>query len=793
MNYQNVKATIDANIRANGQQLITGPVLNGVLTTIIDGLGIDPADFQNSETDKLQIANRVNGSNTTGMGYKILRSNKTFASQVTDANTIYEIRDNYALSGNFSLPANCILFFNGGKISGAYNLVGNNTTILGAVSLDGVTLTGTYTNDSCDLSWWGCSTTANVDNSDGVTLALGSTIRTIVVRGKYGLSKPVNIALGAHLIIGGSVGGFLQDGFVANSDFAPITISVRGNTYTASGVLYHYYDQDACIRDLNINASWVAKYAIEHIAGYSSIAMENVHIKNAKIAGVLQYACEKPIWKHVQVWFSHVGFYVSKNRINESNVLDFSGSVVGEDNMVTLYDCRALKCNYGMILSGGTNTSLDNCETGYNALAGLVLNGRIKIKNFYSEGDAIADFYLDANGEEINNALGKGYVPEALINDNIDGFTMGTNTLLYGGTIYFRAPIVAVGGDLSIHDAIVSLKPRSHALSNVTEEQRELPTERTATGVDGMIILRSMYRAKIDGDINLFRLTNDTGVNPRHLVIMGNPESSITLPSLDFDYINLGCEKDPVFVATSAAVGGNNGYYLVGDIRRKRNPQTILSSYPYVDYSPKLQKARYGQIASPFDIRTSKLMGFYDGVPLYKRETSRNSYNLIYIKKTDLESVFGSEDEIKFRVIVHLPVAATTRMVFRLEFRNAEYTAIKTYNNDNSANSQFAAGYYDIVFVCPINYLADDTWDKISLSLVINNEASIEAYVSDYLIYNVSSPLKMPVLLSNVLESGTTAKRPTANAGQTYFDTTLNKMIVFNGTDWVNMDGTPLA
>jgi hypothetical protein len=44
--------------------------------------------------------------------------------------------------------------------------------------------------------------------------------------------------------------------------------------------------------------------------------------------------------------------------------------------------------------------------------------------------------------------------------------------------------------------------------------------------------------------------------------------------------------------------------------------------------------------------------------------------------------------------------------------------------------------------------------------------------------------------------SGTTTQRPSASdagAGFTYFDTTLGKMIVSNGTAWVNMDGTALA
>lgn len=47
-------------------------------------------------------------------------------------------------------------------------------------------------------------------------------------------------------------------------------------------------------------------------------------------------------------------------------------------------------------------------------------------------------------------------------------------------------------------------------------------------------------------------------------------------------------------------------------------------------------------------------------------------------------------------------------------------------------------------------------------------------------------------------QKGTTEKRPTSaldtsNAGVTYFDTTLGKMIAWNGTAWINLDGTALT
>ena len=55
--------------------------------------------------------------NTNGMGYVILRKNKSFAEQVTKANTIYEIRYEFNLeSVEVKIPESCILKFEGGKI-----------------------------------------------------------------------------------------------------------------------------------------------------------------------------------------------------------------------------------------------------------------------------------------------------------------------------------------------------------------------------------------------------------------------------------------------------------------------------------------------------------------------------------------------------------------------------------------------------------------------------------------------------------------------------------------------------
>ncbi|MBO7692860.1 MAG: right-handed parallel beta-helix repeat-containing protein [Methanobrevibacter sp.] len=100
-------------------------------------------DINQDTSGKLQFADRVyNAQQPDGMGYVILRKNKTFASQVTAANTIYEIRYDFDLdNASVTIPAGCVLKFNGGKVTNGY-------------------LQGKLANDEIYLSWFNGSVAA---------------------------------------------------------------------------------------------------------------------------------------------------------------------------------------------------------------------------------------------------------------------------------------------------------------------------------------------------------------------------------------------------------------------------------------------------------------------------------------------------------------------------------------------------------------------------------------------------------------------------------------------------------
>lgn len=75
----------------------------------------DEEDITTDENDLLKFANRPTAVNQ--MGYFILRKNKTFAEQVTQENTIYEIRYAFSIDDVVTLPLGSRLVFNGGSLN----------------------------------------------------------------------------------------------------------------------------------------------------------------------------------------------------------------------------------------------------------------------------------------------------------------------------------------------------------------------------------------------------------------------------------------------------------------------------------------------------------------------------------------------------------------------------------------------------------------------------------------------------------------------------------------------------
>lgn len=102
-----------------------------------------------------------NTSNPNGMGKIVLKKTDNFKQVVeaqTNGNTIFIIKYDFTLTGDVTIPANCVLEFDGGSISGSYILTGTNTHInAGLIKIfnTNVTLAGTWDVDIFDIRWFG--------------------------------------------------------------------------------------------------------------------------------------------------------------------------------------------------------------------------------------------------------------------------------------------------------------------------------------------------------------------------------------------------------------------------------------------------------------------------------------------------------------------------------------------------------------------------------------------------------------------------------------------------------------
>lgn len=142
-----------------------------------------------TENEHLKLKDR---SNLNGMGYIILRKNKSFAAQVTQANTIYEIRYDYDLANDdVTIPYNCVLLFKGGSLTNG-SVKADNTYIDAAPVkvFDRITITGTLLNPVAFVEWYGAIGNDENDDTNAFLAAFANHARFQLI-GNYNVNALV--------------------------------------------------------------------------------------------------------------------------------------------------------------------------------------------------------------------------------------------------------------------------------------------------------------------------------------------------------------------------------------------------------------------------------------------------------------------------------------------------------------------------------------------------------------------------------------------------------------------------
>ena len=714
------------------------------------------------------------------------------------SNDDYEL----SLSGNsLTFASGCVLQFCGGILQDG-TIIGEKMTILDASFgvLDNVKLSGTYTNDECDLSWWGCVPydSNEVDNAAKIKNAIDSTIIRITVSAKYGISSPVDIGHHTHFIVGNSQMGHNQNGFVANANFPKISMkSINNVSYEVRGMFYYYNDQHPTMENLAIEAHGHADYAMEHIVGYASVDLKNIHISGANIAGILQYGCEHLRWEHVMVQTCGIGIFIASNRIvytyetdpvtheeieSGYDVFSNDGQFVSMDNMLNLISCRVLFCNYGFVIKGGTNTSLINCESAHNSVFGLYTQNSVQsIHNYYSEDDGNCDTwtFLGTVSESTDS------YPYLTLH-NLDGVPTIDGENCFNQVVCLRAPIFFDGSLVSIKGLFTSVYPR---LASPGETEISLPTQRGDAGVDAFIIAKE-GRVTVEGH-HIYLLSSDAPELPMPFKTYIAMSRFIYSKPAIFDIRSFKTNGHDVSVwyANNSVYEGN--YYSAYTGKVNQRSPSFVAGITRRNYNV-MGGAVYGSIGSRYDIRRfASFREFYNGVPLF--QLTETSKLLRYFTYSEVQNKFKDVSQVKLRLVMKIVSSQVMPFAISAWLQDSSYQTVYVAGATNSGvYGTLTEGYYDIFMRLDLSYIS--SWHHLVLSLNCSG-SSDEIYFSEFLFYdNEDGQILPPPIYDSVrLISGSTAERPYLPiVGQLYFDTTLHKQIVYNGSAWVNVDGTSL-
>lgn len=160
---------------------------------------INAADEEDitSENNLLKLKDR---SALNGMGYIILRKNKSFAEQVTKENTIYEIRYDFELGGaEVTIPENCVLKFEGGSIKDGtikgdtISISSTSDNIFTNIEINGIFVT------PFNIRWINAA-----NDSERFQIAADSNINEIFVPiGEYEITETIEVSKSKSFILEG--------------------------------------------------------------------------------------------------------------------------------------------------------------------------------------------------------------------------------------------------------------------------------------------------------------------------------------------------------------------------------------------------------------------------------------------------------------------------------------------------------------------------------------------------------------------------------------------------------------
>lgn len=817
-------------------------------------------DINQDESGKLQFANRTyNAQNPNGMGYVILRKNATFASQVTDTNTIYEIRYDFDLDGeDITVPSGCRLYFNGGNVKNG-TIIGANIRVGGggvngyvdnSVFPEGYNIISGKSGEVCIASEIG------MIPNDASAAAHNGAILDIIIALNKKLTLDGEFYFGGNHNVTGNLeinGGKMI--VVADRFFTPkVGSSLRFSNCHIVNTSGYYFIADASNNDAD-----KIDYVID------SIIFEYCTISSGRIVNL----------KAADLLYSSTPYGLKRFVVNSCNFINITNSLFILSDFVVSDEYRVTNNFFDKFIavafSCGTTNEYSSSGQNRGYQCDFIVEGNEFVGKYYNGSSYYCPILFESNRVFYRNNVVReviaggdgqvaydGYVSsEEYFSENNtfinicnlpeSGTPGSTRSEIFkskgAGSIRYargnrweidfnQCRVIAQAANVTFADAtfeslanvsIFNFNSRQGVVSfidnSVIVKNGKLNIQSSSNPVVEALIQGNIFDLyDVDGTA-LMPSWNSETIKVSFVRNTFNVQKVGSFLSLD------GSMTQSVTTANNAVIEITdnvfNKQYRIGNHpckRRDAKGNTIGAIDDFSQFSASTYMRGTTDVSDatiPYVIGSNRAYYFLNptgkvkivGKIILSGENTTATFD--FAKSCDVEIKYGNfVKRLKYRIT---------------ETENPTYQILDEYENEIASGSMADSASQNVLLTTTEILIQARRGDSTYLNLSIRARGGANA--------NYEVTVAQPGLLewSNMLlnantfgkykysgipqwwngtkwigadgfsatsKVGATADRPTASAvgaGFTYFDTDLGKMIVSNGTAWVNMDGTPLV
>jgi hypothetical protein len=520
----------------------------------------------------------------------------------------------------------------------------------------------------------------------------------------------------------------------------------------------------------------LVKYGIIHLGSATSIIIDSNYFENFIIAAILIHGSELCQISNNYIYKSGCGILATNKEVNESNLLDFSGSNFSIINLLKIKKNYIIECNYGIILNFGSDVSMYDNTIAYSSTWALYANsaGILNIGAIYFEGNGHAMTWVDANGFTDTREQ------ETIVPQLENGWGYITKYSNYNSTQINVRAIMALFCYVSIQSLYASYKEvRTQIGDNILNTYSN-----NVSGIDSLIITGRYSTSQSINNIIPYR-NGDKRVKCIAIMCLGG--SKLTLNSLPEPYY-----QEEAFLK----LGGNVEAASSITIISKDNVNNIFSGV--FDYFTSIETTS----------------GIYGGNVYKYFDKSLKSNNILYLHakaehqggiyfRFPVKYFFKNNIAVKiFCCNMDAPTASSMRaeIYSRIDGQGRVIKGSSSFNNTEKYN----------VLAFMLNYEDIEGSDYVDIRVNVNTQSADNIYYSiPYVFYpNSQSDTYTPDPFGAKPNKGTFAQATTiaqnfttADKGYGYFATDkgaagVGAMIYYTGdntTPWVYADGTAVS